>query len=427
MRTFNNKNIKNIAVIGIGYVGLPLSIELHKHFNTICYDFSSSRINQLNKKIDKNNENNLLDLNYKKIKFTNNKNDLKLVDVFIVCVPTPILKNTLPDLKMIKNASNLVGKNIKKNSLIIYESTVYPGLTEEICIPILEKNSKLKLNKEFTVGYSPERINPSDKKHTIQNTIKVVSGSNSKALKQVDYIYKKICKAGTFKTKTIKEAESSKIIENIQRDLNIALMNELSIIFQKLNIDFDNVLMAANTKWNFNNFHPGLVGGHCIGIDPYYLTYQSKKNKYNPQIILSGRKINDSMHKVLFSRIKSNLKKNKFKLPKLNILILGAAFKENCSDYRNSRVVNFFKLIEGYFSSVDLYDPLINNFDFLRDTGIKINKDYNKRKYDVIIFAVNHDKIIKKGAIHYKKLLNKKSSVFSFKKTALNFKNEIKI
>ena len=202
MRTFNNKNIKNIAVIGIGYVGLPLSIELHKHFNTICYDFSSSRINQLNKKIDKNNENNLLDLNYKKIKFTNDKNDLKLVDVFIVCVPTPILKNTLPDLKMIKNASNLVGKNIKKNSLIIYESTVYPGLTEEICIPILEKNSKLKLNKEFAVGYSPERINPSDKKHTIQNTIKVVSGSNSKALKQVDYIYKKICKAGTFKTKT---------------------------------------------------------------------------------------------------------------------------------------------------------------------------------------------------------------------------------
>ena len=427
MRTFNNKNIKNISVIGIGYVGLPLAIELHKHFNIICYDFSLNRIKQLNDKIDKNNENNLSNLNANKIKFTNYVKDIKLSDVFIICVPTPILKNTLPDLKMIKSASSLVGKNIKKNSLVIYESTVYPGLTEEVCIPILEKESKLKCDVDFSVGYSPERINPSDKKHTIKNTVKVVSASNDRAINLVDFIYKKICNAGTFKTKTIKEAESSKIIENIQRDLNIALMNELSIIFEKLDVDFDNVLKAANTKWNFMNFHPGLVGGHCIGIDPYYLTYQSKKNKYNPQIILSGRKINDSMHKILFRRIKANLTKNKLSLKKLNILILGASFKENCSDYRNSRVINFFNFIKKYFLSVDIYDPLIDNKEFLMNTNIKMNSNYCRKKYDVIIFAVNHDKLIMKGENFYRKLLNKNSVIFSFKKTSLNFKNEISI
>ena len=427
MRTFNNKNIKNIAVIGIGYVGLPLSIELHKHFNVISFDFSKKRIAQLNKNIDKNNENNLNQLNRKKIKFTHEKNDLKFNDVFIVCVPTPILKNKLPDLKLIKNASNIVGKYINKNTLVIYESTVYPGLTEEICVPILEKISKLKINKDFLVGYSPERINPSDKKHTITNTIKVVSGSNDTALKTVDYIYKKICKAGTFKTKTIKEAESSKIIENIQRDLNIALMNELSIIFHKLDVDFKNVLQAANTKWNFINFKPGLVGGHCIGIDPYYLTYQSKKNNYNPQIILSGRKINDSMHKILFERIRLKLSNKKINLKKLNVLILGASFKTNCSDYRNSRVINFYKYINKKFLSVSVYDPLINNNDFYNDTGIKMVKNITRKKYNLIIFAVNHNKIINKGTEFYKNILTKNNYIFSFNKTPLNFKNEISI
>lgn len=427
MRTFNNKKIKNIAVVGIGYVGLPLSIELHKHFNVTSFDFSNKRIDQLNKRIDINNENNLKKINKKNIKFTYNESDLKLNEVFIICVPTPILKNTLPDLKLIKNASEVVGKYINKNSLVIYESTVYPGLTEEICIPILEKKSNLKLNKDFLVGYSPERINPSDKKHTITNTIKVVSGSNTKALNLVDFIYKKICKAGTYKTNTIKEAESSKIIENIQRDLNIALMNELSIIFHKLNIDFNNVLRAASTKWNFINFQPGLVGGHCIGIDPYYLTYQSKKNNYNPQIILSGRKINDSMHKILFERIKLHLSNKKLNLKKLNVLILGASFKTNCSDYRNSRVINFYNYIKKNFLSINVYDPLINSKDFYKDTKIKMINKITKKKYNLIIFAVNHDKIMNKGTKFYENILTQNNYIFSFKKTSLKFKNEISI
>jgi UDP-N-acetyl-D-glucosamine/UDP-N-acetyl-D-galactosamine dehydrogenase len=419
------QRVKNIAIIGIGYIGLPLAIEFHKHYKVTCYDFSTKRINELNKNIDSNNESNLTKLNPKNINFTNNKTDLKNNDVYILCVPTPVLINKKPDLGLIVNATKLVAKSISKNSIIVYESTVYPGVTEDVCLPIIKQISKLKYNKDFSIAYSPERINPGDRIHNLKNIIKVVSASNKNALRIIDTMYKKICLAGTFKAESIKVAEGSKVIENIQRDLNIALMNELSIIFDKMNVNFQQVLEAANTKWNFLDFKPGLVGGHCIGIDPYYLTYKAKTLNYSPKIILSGRKINDNMHKEVLSRILKKCKKLNIKVPNSNVLLLGATFKENCSDFRNSKSVELYNLLKNKFNDVDFYDPLVDYNDFMKKNNIKLKKKIGKKKYNLILIAVSHNFFSDMN--FYNNNLKKNSFIFSIKKNKVNSLNEMNL
>ncbi len=386
------KKIK-IAVVGLGYVGLPLFVEMSKRFNVIGYDKSKKKINDLKNKIDITGELTKKQVDYlKKTKITHNLNDLKSYQIFIIAVPTPISKNKQPNLSLVKKASKDISKVLTKKSIIIYESTVYPGVTEEICVPILEKYSKLTWKKDFFVGYTPERINPGDVKHTFKNIIKVVSGDTKKTLTFISNIYKKVIKAGVFQAKSIEVAEAAKVIENTQRDLNIALMNELSIIFKKMDIDINEVLKAARTKWNFNDYTPGFVGGHCIGVDPYYLTYKAKKLNYNPKVILAGRKINDQMStyaakKILQFLLKKKVKKNS------KLLILGYTFKENCPDYRNTQIKKLKDLLLKKYQNLKIFDPYIKH---------KISKNFltkfpNKNNYyNCIIIAVPHDYFIKK-------------------------------
>ena len=410
MRDLSNK----IAIIGMGYVGLPLAVAFSKKFNVIGYDIDTKRINNLINHDDKTNEilKNTLK-NAKKLKFSYKLNEIKDCNIFIITVPTPVFRNNKPNLNLIINATNKISKILKKNDIIVYESTVYPGVTEEICIPILEKNSKLSINKDFFVGYSPERINPGDKSKKISDIIKVVSGSNNLALNKIDKLYKHIISAGTFRAKNIKIAEAAKVIENTQRDLNIALINELAIIFKKLNISTEDVLKAAETKWNFLSFRPGLVGGHCIGVDPYYLTYKSKKIGYEPKIILAGRKLNDDMPKYLFSEIFKQFKRNKMKINKSKILIMGLTFKENCPDIRNSKVLDLFQLLKKTNAKIFTYDPVIKIDKNLKDKFNIISKP-KKNFYDCVIIAVKHKKFISK-----KKIINryprKKGFIFDLK------------
>ena len=341
----NLNNIK-VAIIGLGYVGLPLLFEVSKHYKVIGYDININRINSLKKNIDYTKEVTTKKLQDRQnINFTNNIDNLSQCSFFIITVPTPITNKYKPDLKFLRQASKEIGKIIKPNSFIVYESTVYPGCTEEVCLPILLKYSGLTYNKNLFLGYSPERINPGDKKHTIDKIVKITSGSNKLAADFIDSFYSKIIKVGTHRVSTIRIAEAAKVIENTQRDLNIALVNELSIIFKKLNLDTNEILNAAATKWNFINFKPGLVGGHCIGIDPYYLTYKSRIEGYEPKFILSGRSINENMYKVVCNEIFKQSISIGINLSKANILILGIAFKDNCPDIRNSqifRVIDFF-------------------------------------------------------------------------------------
>ncbi len=337
---------KYISIIGLGYVGLPLAVEFAKFFDVIAFDYNSKRINELRNNLDENNEikkNELKKL--KKLYFTENEKDLKKSNIFIIAVPTPIKKNKKPNLIFLKQACITVSKYISKKDIVIFESTVYPGLTDDYCIPIIEKYSKFKINKDFFCGYSPERINPGDKKNKLSTIVKITSGSNYKTSIFVDNLYKKIIKAGTYRTSSIKIAEAAKVIENTQRDLNIAFINELSIIFNKLHLDTDEILKAASTKWNFIKFSPGLVGGHCIGVDPYYLTYKAKKVGYSPKIILSGRDMNDNMVKYVSKRFLNKLSEKKIKIINSQILILGFSFKENCSDTRNSKIKDLHKLL----------------------------------------------------------------------------------
>ena len=397
-----NDKIK-VAVIGLGYVGLPLAVELGKKYLTIGYDINKKRISELKKNIDSTKELNSNQIKKsKKIKFTYNVDVIKHCNFYIVAVPTPIDKKKNPNLKILRDATCLVGKILKEKDIVVYESTVYPGLTEEYCIPILEKKSKLKVNKNFSVGYSPERINVGDKKNTLTNIKKVVSASNSKALTVVNNFYKSIIKAGTYMAPSIKVAEAAKIIENSQRDLNIALMNELSIIFSKLGIDTNEVIETAKTKWNFIPFYPGIVGGHCIGVDPYYLSYKAEKVGYKSKIILAGRKLNDEMGiyiaKEVLKLIKIKTKFNK----KIKIAILGLSFKENCGDIRNTRVVDIKKYFNKNNIKCDVYDPVVDEKEAFNEYGIKIeslSKVYSN-KYNGVIIAVKHNE--------FKKLVLKK-------------------
>lgn len=375
-----------IGVIGLGYVGLPLVEQLlKKKFDVVGFDLNSKKINKI-LKLRK----------FKKAKLSSDYKDLKDRNFFIVCVPTPINQKKTPDLRLLKLASKIVGKSLNMKDIVVYESTVYPGCTEEICVPILEKFSGLKLNKTFYCGYSPERINPEDKKHTLANIIKVTSGSNNYSSIVIDKLYKKIIKAGTYRAESIKIAEGAKIIENVQRDLNIALINELSIIFDRMQLDVFKVLKAASTKWNFISFKPGLVGGHCIGVDPYYLTYKAKQLKYNPKIILAGRKVNDDVPKEINKKILKYFE-NKNTLNK-KILILGYSFKENSKDTRNTKVLDLYKILKKNFSNVEIFDPIIDSNEVFMEKKIIIKKKItHKNFYDAIILAVPHKKILSLG------------------------------
>ncbi len=380
-----------LSIIGLGYVGLPLAIEFGKKFkNVIGFDIKKDRIKELNLNIDKTGEIRSRDIkSTKNLKFTNNISKIKTCNCYIVAVPTPVKANNTPDFTQLLNASKIVGKVLKKNDIVIFESTVYPGATEEICVPVLEKKSLLKFNKDFFVGYSPERINPGDKKRTLKNIVKIVSGSNPKVTDLICKLYSKIVKVGTHKVSSIKAAEAAKVIENTQRDLNIALINELSIIFKKLNLSTEEVLRAAETKWNFNSFRPGLVGGHCIGIDPYYITYKSKMHGYNPKIILAGRKMNNQMHSYIAKQIFKIIRYKQIKSNKLKFLIMGLTFKENCPDIRNSKVLNLCKLFINKDVELDAYDPHVDKKS--KDLKfLKMIAEPKLRKYDCVILAVKH-------------------------------------
>ena len=393
-----------ICIVGLGYVGLPLSLAFsEKKIRVIGYDSSLKRIKELNESKDINGEFSKEELNSSKnIIFTNNSLDIIDANIYIITVPTPINKAKNPNLKPLLKASEIVGKNLSLNDIVIYESTVYPGCTEEECVPVLELNSGMTFNKDFFCGYSPERINPGDKIRRLKDIVKVTSGSNCETALRIDSLYKKIIQAGTHLAPSIKVAEASKIIENVQRDVNISLMNELAIIFNKIGIDTTDVLKASSTKWNFLNFKPGLVGGHCIGVDPYYLAYKAQQVGYTPNVILSGRKVNNKMGKHIAGNIKNLLQKNNKKPENCNTLILGVTFKENCSDIRNSRVFNLHKSLIKLKIKVDLFDPHAINEEVIKNYKIKLINKINK-KYDVIILAVAHDEFLKMNLINFKK------------------------
>jgi UDP-N-acetyl-D-galactosamine dehydrogenase len=402
-KKYNNK----IAIIGLGYVGLPLAVEFCKFFDLVGFDLKLKRINDLRKNLDETKEisNRKLAVIKNKIIFTNNVDDIKNCNIYIITVPTPINLIKKPDLSALKIATKLVSKVLKKNDLVIYESTVFPGCTEEICVPILERFSKLKLNKDFLCGYSPERINPGDKSKNIKKINKLVSGSNSKALNKIYYLYKKIIQAEVIKVRNIKIAEGAKIIENTQRDLNIALINEFLQIFQKLNINFSEVLKAANTKWNFLNFEPGLVGGHCIGVDPYYLAEKSRQIGYNPKLILAGRKINDGMSKFYFNVFIKEFQKRFDIIKNKNILVMGLTFKENVPDIRNSKSFDIIRYLKKKKVNVFCYDDNIEKNSLKKAHKIKIINKIKKNYYHGIIILVKHSSFdfIKKKIVTFLK------------------------
>jgi len=410
------KKNKSIAIIGLGYVGLPLALQFQKHFQVVGFDLSELRISNLKKNIDNTKEVSKSDLiKSKNIIFSSDVNDIESCSTYIVCVPTPIDKNNKPNLKSIKNACKIVGNCININNVVIFESTFYPGVTDEICTPILEKLSNLKHNQDFFTGYSPERVNPGDKIHRIENTVKVTSGSNNTTATYVDNLYKKIIRAGTFKVSSIKIAEAAKIIENTQRDLNIALINELSMIFNLMNLDTNEIIQAASTKWNFIKFNPGLVGGHCIGVDPYYLTYKANKLGFNPKVILSGREINDNMSKYVSLKVHNRLKKIKNSKKNQKILILGITFKENCPDIRNSKVFDIYNFFTEFNYAVDVFDPYADKKETFNEYGINLLNKFPTKLYDGILITVAHKYFISKGDKLIKKISRKNSIIFDVK------------
>tara|TARA_B110001450_G_scaffold50898_1_gene47535 strand:- start:16563 stop:17810 length:1248 start_codon:yes stop_codon:yes gene_type:complete len=399
-----------ISVIGLGYVGLPLAVAFSKSHKVAGFDVNKKRISELSTFQDST-----LEVSAKTLKqstnlsFSSSKETLVNSDIYIATVPTPIDQKNNPDLTMLKSACETVGSAMKKESIVVFESTVYPGCTEEICVPILEKFSGLKLNKDFYVGYSPERINPGDKNHGIGDIVKIVSASNKHSLDILHDLYSKIIPAGLHKATSIKVAEAAKIIENTQRDINIALMNEFSLILKKLNIDSNEVLEAAGTKWNFHKYTPGLVGGHCIGVDPYYLTYKAKKLGINPRVILSGRQVNDSMHKEVARFLLTNTAGTNNK-----ILILGATFKENCPDIRNSRVENFIFEMNQQGIIPHLYDPFLNKRPNFQGQFTLLRK-WPSTKYDGVFLAVPHQSIISKKIADFLALLKRNGVMLDFK------------
>ncbi len=387
--------MKKLSVIGLGYVGLPLAVAFSEKYPVVGFDIAKWRIEELNKGYDRTlevSEEELKEAIKRGIKFTDKLEDIKDSNVYIITVPTPIDNHKNPDLTPLKKASETVGKVLKKGDIVIYESTVYPGCTEEVCVPILEKVSGLKFNEDFFVGYSPERINPGDKEHTVKKILKVTSGSTPEAAKEIDKLYASIIEAGTHLAPSIKVAEAAKVIENTQRDINIAFVNELALIFDKLNIDTKDVLEAAGTKWNFLKFTPGLVGGHCIGVDPYYLTYKAKEIGYHPEIILAGRRLNDNMGIFVANKVIKLMIQKGHTIKGSKVLVLGITFKENCPDIRNSRVIDVIRELEEFGVNVDVYDPWADPQEVKQEYGIELmeNEKLKIENYDGIVLAVAH-------------------------------------
>ena len=418
------KKIK-ACVIGLGYVGLPLSIELSKHFKTTGLDISKTRTRNLSKLNDTNNLNDKNEKKQlKKIVFSNDFKDIKKNNSIFVCLPTPVKKNKKPDLSLIKQACVSIGKNLSKDTTIIFESTFYPGVTEEICVPIIEKFSKLLWKKDFNIGYSPERISPGKNSTKLKNISKIVSADNAKGLSVVKYIYSKIIKSKLHVAKSIKIAESAKILENIQRDVNIALMNEISIIFRKLNINIHDVISAAASKWNFQKYYPGLVGGHCIGVDPYYLSYKSQLLGLQPKLILTSRKINEKMILDIVINLKNFIKKSKIKAEKIKILIMGVTYKEDCNDLRNSKVIDLIELLKKTKFKITYNDILADKKIFKNETNRNLTK-FKKlnTKFDYVMLCQPHQFYIK----NKKKILSlqNKSGVFFDLKNSFKIKNNL--
>jgi UDP-N-acetyl-D-galactosamine dehydrogenase len=411
----------NIAIVGLGYVGLPLALEFSKKFRVLGFDINDSRIQELVSGKDRTNEIDLVDLKYsldeaKKSKkigliLSSRFDDLNSCNVFIVTVPTPINQFKAPDLNPLVKASEMVGKVLKRGDIVIYESTVYPGCTEEECVPVLEMNSGLKFNIDFFCGYSPERINPGDKINTLTKIKKVTSGSTPEIAEVVDQLYRSIITAGTHKAPSLKVAEASKAIENAQRDVNISFVNELALIFDRIGIDTNDVLDAAGTKWNFLKYKPGLVGGHCIGVDPYYLAHKAESLGYYPQVILSGRRVNDNMGFFIANKVVKLMIDKGIKIKGANCLILGVTFKENCPDIRNSKVIDIYSELEQYGLNVEVYDPHADSLEVELEYGIKIVDTFNK--YEAIILAVSHSEYLNLDILGLK--ANKKSVVYDIK------------
>ncbi|HEY3515827.1 MAG TPA: Vi polysaccharide biosynthesis UDP-N-acetylglucosamine C-6 dehydrogenase TviB [Gammaproteobacteria bacterium] len=405
-----------IGIIGLGYVGLPLAVEFGKLFPTVGFDIKKDRIAELESGNDSTLETTSEELRAaKQLKYSTDRKALAECNTFIVTVPTPVGKNNRPVLTPLKGASETVGSVLKKGDVVVYESTVYPGCTEEYCVPILEQQSGLVFNKDFFCGYSPERINPGDKQHRLPSIKKVTSGSTPEIADYVDALYRSIITAGTHKAPSLKVAEAAKVIENTQRDINIALINELSMIFQRLGIDTEEVLKAAGTKWNFLNFKPGLVGGHCIGVDPYYLTYKAEEVGYRPEMILAGRRLNDSMAEHVAMRVVKLMIKRNIQPSGARVLVLGLTFKENCPDVRNTKVADIVRELKSFGCKVDVHDPWASSSEAEHEYGISLIAQPKAGSYDAIVVAVAHKEYLELGAAGIRKFGSPNTVIFDIK------------
>jgi UDP-N-acetyl-D-galactosamine dehydrogenase len=408
-------NVK-VGIIGLGYVGLPLAVEFGKKYQTLGFDVNTSRVEELINGHDFTLEVSAEELaSASHIQYSADINQLRVCNIYIVTVPTPIDKHKQPDLSPLVKASAMLARVINKGDIVIYESTVYPGATEEVCLPEIERHSGLLFNQDFYAGYSPERINPGDKEHRVTNILKVTSGSTPDVVDFIDTLYKSIISAGTYQASSIRVAEAAKVIENTQRDLNIALINELAVIFNKLNIDTEEVLKAAGTKWNFLPFRPGLVGGHCIGVDPYYLTHKAQAIGYNPEVILAGRRINDAMGEYVVSQLVKTMLKRKLPVNGANVLVMGLTFKENCPDVRNTKVVDILKELAEYDINVDVYDPWVKATDAKKEHNVDLITEPHRAHYHAVIFAVAHNQFKALSASDIKALMQQEHVIYDLK------------
>jgi UDP-N-acetyl-D-galactosamine dehydrogenase len=411
-----NGRTVGIGIVGLGYVGLPLAVEFGKKFKTVGFDINPERVRELCRGCDSTLEVSSEELREAiKLLYTADLSALRRCNVFIVTVPTPIDKYNRPDLSPLEKASETVGKVLKKGGVVVYESTVYPGCTEEVCVPILERTSGLKYNRDFFVGYSPERINPGDKSHRLTTIKKVTAGSTPKVAEFVDKLYASIVTAGTHKASSIKVAEAAKVIENTQRDVNIALINELALIFNRLGIDTEEVLVAAGTKWNFLPFRPGLVGGHCIGVDPYYLTHKAQEVGYHPEMILAGRRLNDNMSLYVAGEVVRLMNKKKILIDGSRVLVLGMTFKENCPDIRNSKVADVVRELGKSGAVVDVYDPWASAAETRHEYGIRLTRTLCSRRYDAVVLAVAHNEFKTMGIRGIRALCRARHVVYDIK------------
>jgi len=408
--------LDKIALIGLGYVGLPLAVEFGKKYETIGFDIHRARVDELKQGLDRTLEVDGAELaEATRLSYTADPEDIQECNIFIVTVPTPIDEHKRPDLIPLIKSSETVGKLLKEGDIVIYESTVYPGATEEVCVPILEQQSGLVFNEGFFCGYSPERINPGDKEHRVTTIKKVTSGSTPESAEKVDALYRSIITAGTYLASSIKVAEAAKVIENTQRDVNIALINELALIFNKLGIDTEEVLKAAGTKWNFLPFRPGLVGGHCIGVDPYYLTHKATEVGYHPEMILAGRRLNDNMGSYVVEQVAKLMTQKRIHVVDSNILIMGFTFKENCPDLRNTRVVDLVREFQYFNCQVDVYDPWSDKDEAFEEYGILPIDEPKQSSYDAVVLAVAHDEFVEKGAEYFHALGKKQHVLYDIK------------